>query len=140
MKKNKQSGFTLIEIMVVIVILGILATLVIQSVGDRPDQAREVKVRNDLGALESAIKMYRLDNLNFPSANEGLSVLVNKPEGMGSWRGPYVERLPEDPWGNDYRYRIPSQNGMKFDIYSLGADNQEGGTGSDADIGNWLLK
>ncbi|WP_432695299.1 type II secretion system major pseudopilin GspG [Marinobacterium sp. YM272] len=140
MQKRKQSGFTLIEIMVVVVILGLLATLVIQAVGDRPDQAREVKVRNDLSALESALKMYRLDTMSFPKMKEGLVALVEQPQGQNNWRGPYIERLPQDPWGNDYLYRVPSQHKHKFDIYTLGADNAEGGSESDADIGNWSLK
>lgn len=138
-ERARQAGFTLIEIMVVVVILGMLATLVVQAVGDRPDQAREVKVRNDLAALESACKLYRLDNFSFPTQEQGLVALINNPTASERWRGPYVERLPTDPWGNPYRYRIPSTQGQKIDLYSLGADNAPGGDGVNRDIGNWSL-
>ena len=136
---SRQSGFTLIEIMVVVVILGLLATLVIQAVGDRPDQAREVKVKNDLSTIESAMKLYRLDNFTFPTQEQGLNALSTNPTTSTNWRGPYIERLPKDPWGNDYRYSNPSRHGKKIDIYTLGADNAEGGEGPNADIGSWAL-
>ena len=138
--KTKAAGFTLIEIMVVIVILGMLATLVIQAVGDRPDQARGVKVKNDILALEGALKMYRLDTYRFPTTVQGLDALVKEPKLAKNWSGPYIERLPQDPWGTDYLYRTPSEHGMKFDIYSLGADGAVGGEGMDADIGNWNIE
>lgn len=136
---KSQQGFTLIEIMVVVVILGLLATLVIQAVGDRPDQARDVKVKNDIATLESALKLYRLDNFAYPAQEQGLNALVTNPANLKNWRGPYIERLPQDPWGNDYHYRNPGQDSRKFDIYSLGADNAEGGVDANADIGNWML-
>jgi general secretion pathway protein G len=138
-RSRTQNGFTLIEIMVVVVILGMLATLVIQAVGDRPDQARDVKAKNDIATLESALKLYRLDNFTYPSAELGLNALVTKPTDLTTWRGPYIERLPKDPWGNDYRYRNPGLEGRKMDIYSYGADNAEGGTEAAADIGSWAL-
>ncbi len=137
--RKAQSGFTLIEIMVVVVILGLLGTLVVQAVGGRPDQAREVKVQNDIASLEGALKLYKLDNFTFPSQAQGLAALTSNPSGSKNWRGPYIERLPEDPWGNAYQYRNPSTKGRKFDIYSYGADNTEGGTEQNADIGNWSL-
>lgn len=136
---RRQAGFTLIEIMVVVVILGLLGTLVAQAVGDRPDQAREVKVKNDVGSLESALKLYKLDNFTFPTQDQGLNALVQNPTGSNNWRGPYIERLPEDPWGNAYQYRNPSTKGRKVDIFSYGADGVEGGIDANADIGNWSL-
>ena len=138
--RKQQKGFTLIEIMIVIIILGMLTTLVIQAVGDRPDQARAVKVKNDIVALEGAIKMYRLDVYRVPTTEQGLSSLIKKPSGVSNWSGPYIDRLPDDPWGNPYRYRAPGVEGAKFDIFSVGADGQGGGTDIDADIGSWNLK
>jgi general secretion pathway protein G len=140
MKLKKQKGFTLLEIMIVVIILGMLATLVIQSVGDRPDQARAVKVKNDIVALEGAIKMYRMDTYRLPSSEQGLKALSQLPDGVNNWSGPYIDRLPKDPWGNEYRYRSPGTNGAKFDIYSYGADGVEGGTDINADIGSWNIE
>ena len=136
---GRQNGFTLIEIMVVIVILGLLGTLVIQAVGDRPDQARRVKVQNDIASLESAFKLFRLDNFNYPTQDEGLSSLVENVSNSDNWRGPYIDRLPKDPWGNAYQYRNPGIKSRNIDIYSFGADKLEGGTDNNADIGNWDL-
>ncbi|GIX22735.1 MAG: type II secretion system protein G [Gammaproteobacteria bacterium] len=134
-------GFTLIEIMVVVIILGILAGLVIPKIMDRPDQAKVVRAKNDIRAIEAALNMYRLDNHKYPSTEEGLQALVEPPRGDGArnWKqGGYLDRLPKDPWGNEYRYENPGRHGP-IDIYSLGADGQEGGEGVDADIGNWML-
>lgn len=136
-KLNKQRGFTLIEIMVVVVILALLGTLVFQAVGDRPDQARKVKARNDISAIESALKLYRLDNYKFPAQGDGLSALLTNTANSDNWRGPYLERLSKDPWGNAYQYRNPGTKGGKIDVFSYGADAAEGGSGPDADIGNW---
>lgn len=137
-----QAGFTLIEVMVVVVILGILAAIVVPRVMDRPDQARVVKAKQDVRALESALNTYRLDNFHYPSTDQGLQALVEKPSGdppAKNWKsGGYVSRLPKDPWGNAYLYLNPGRHGS-IDIYSLGADGQPGGTGMDADIGNWNL-
>lgn len=137
-----QTGFTLIEVMVVVVILGILAAIVVPRVMDRPDQARVVKAKQDVRALESALNTYRLDNFHYPSTDQGLQALVEKPGGdppAKNWKsGGYVSRLPKDPWGNAYLYLNPGRHGS-IDIYSLGADGQPGGTGMDADIGNWNL-
>lgn len=136
---RRQTGFTLIEIMVVVVILGLLGTLVANAVGGRPDQARDVKVKNDIGSLESALKLYKLDNFTFPTQAQGLAALTSNPSGSSNWRGPYIERLAEDPWGNAYQYRNPSTKGRSIDIYSYGADGVEGGIEANADIGNWSL-
>ncbi len=138
-RQNKQRGFTLIEVMVVVVILGILASVVVTRVLDRPDEARITKAKQDILSLESALNLYKLDNLNYPSTDDGLEALVNKPANARKWKeGGYVARLPEDPWGTPYQYLNPGVKGQ-IDIYSLGADKQEGGEGINADIGNWEL-
>ena len=124
--KNKQQGFTLIEIMVVVVILGILATIVVPKLLDRPDQARVEKAKQDIRIFDSAISLYKLDNFKYPDTGQGLQVL----------QGKYLERLPKDPWGSDYQYLSPGTNGS-YDILSYGADGTPGGDGVNADIGNW---
>ncbi len=140
MSKQRHSGFTLIEIMVVIVILGILASVVVPRIMDNPDKARVVKAKSDIRALEAALNLYRLDNFQYPSTDQGLRALVEKPGGSPEPRnykdGGYIDRLPKDPWGNDYEYLNPGRHG-DIDIYSLGADGQPGGEGIAADIGNW---
>jgi general secretion pathway protein G len=137
---RSQSGFTLIEVMVVVVILGILAMLIVPKVMDRPDEARVVAAKNDIHAIMSALKLYRLDNINYPSTEQGLMALVQKPDtGVvpARWRqGGYLEHLPKDPWGNDYQYLSPGVHG-EVDVFSLGADGQPGGEGKNADIGSW---
>lgn len=139
-KMQKQAGFTLIELMVVVVILALLATFVVPQIMDRPEQARVVKAQQDIRSIESALKMYKLDNFAFPSTNQGLEALVKKPEGNPKPRNynskGYLESLPQDPWGNDYLYLNPGEHG-EIDIYSLGADGVAGGEGYNADIGNW---
>jgi len=138
-----QRGFTLIEIMVVVVILGILAAVVVPRVMDRPDQARTTKAQSDIRALESALNLYRLDNFNYPTTEQGLNALVRMPTGQNAprnWRtGGYLDRLQKDPWGNDYQYQMPGRDGRQFDLYSLGADGRPGGTDANLDIGNWDL-
>jgi general secretion pathway protein G len=135
-----QRGFTLIEIMVVVVILSILAAVIVPRIMDRPDQARLVKARQDIRVLDSALKLYRLDNHLYPSTDQGLEALVVKPTTSPeprNWKdGGYLERLPKDPWGGDYLYLNPGVHG-EIDIFSLGADNQPGGEGINSDIGNW---
>lgn len=140
---NKRGGFTLIEVMVVIVILGILAAVVVPRVMDRPDTARITKAKQDIRALESALELYRLDNFNYPSTDQGLEALITQPSGSPepkNWKeGGYMKRLPKDPWGNDYQYLNPGVNGA-IDIFTFGSDAQEGGEdGTSADIGNWNL-
>ena len=142
MKTNKQSGFTLIEIMVVVVILGILAALVVPQVMNRPDQAKVTVAKGDIKAIAAALDMYKLDNFNYPSTQQGLNALVEKPSGSPqprNWnRDGYLKRVPKDPWGNDYQYLSPGTQGP-FDLYSLGADGKQGGNDLNADIGNWDL-
>ncbi|HFE38790.1 MAG TPA: type II secretion system protein GspG [Gammaproteobacteria bacterium] len=140
--KKQISGFTLIEIMVVIVILGILAAVVVPKIMDRPDTARIVKAKQDVAALEGALELYRLDNFSYPSTDQGLEALVSEPSGSPeakNWKsGGYMKRLPLDPWGNEYHYLNPGVNG-DIDIFTYGADGEEGGEGANADIGNWNL-
>jgi len=138
---GRQTGFTLIEVMVVVVILGILAAIVVPRVMDRPDAARVTKARADIRALESAVNLYKLDNFVYPNTDQGLQALVSKPAGTPeprNWKQ-YMDRLPKDPWGNAYQYLSPGIKGA-VDIYSLGADGQPGGEGVNADVGNWDLQ
>ncbi len=132
-------GFTLIEVMVVVVILSILAAIVVPRIMSRPDEARITKARQDIRAVESSLNLYKLDNFRYPDTEAGLNALVSRPSGDAeNWKGPYLERLPTDPWGNEYQYLKPGEHGT-IDIYSLGADGQLGGEGVDQDIGNWQL-
>ena len=124
--KRRAGGFTLIEVMIVVVILGVLAALVVPNVMDRPDQARITKARQDIMAIESALNLYKLDHFVFPSSDQGLATLVPK----------YLSSTPLDPWNRPYRYLNPGVHG-KLDIFSFGADGVQGGEGAAADIGNW---
>jgi general secretion pathway protein G len=130
-------GFTLIEIMVVVVILGILAALVAPSVFQRVDDARSAKAKQDIRAYETALNLYRMDNFKFPSNDRGLKALVEKGDSKIFPAGGYVGGLKKDPWGNEYHYAVPSTHGLQYDVFSYGADGQEGGEGNDADVGNW---
>ena len=136
--RRKRAGFTLVELMVVIVIIGLLATVVAINVLPSQDKAMVGKAKADISVLEQAIETYRLDNLAFP---DDLQALVAAPAGLARperyRQGGYVRRLPEDPWGNPYQFRRPSAHGGQFDVFSYGADGREGGEGNDADLGNW---
>jgi len=135
--KRREAGFTLIEVMVVVVILGILAAVVVSKVADRPDEAKLVKVKQDILTFESALNLYKLDNDVYPTTDEGLEALVTEPAGARNWKqGGYVARLQNDPWNTPYQYLSPGENNQ-IDIYSFGADKQPGGEGINADIGNW---
>jgi general secretion pathway protein G len=129
-KKNRkrEDGFTLVELMVVIVIIGLLATIVVINVLPAQDTARLRKAQADIATLEQGVEMYRLNRMTYPSGGDGLQALVS--EG-------FIKRLPDDPWGNPYRYAAPGRNGQPFDIFSYGADGREGGEDDNADIGNW---
>jgi general secretion pathway protein G len=135
---RRSLGFTLIELMVVLVIIGVLAALIVPNVLNRADDARVTAARTDISNLMQALKLYRLDNQNFPSAEQGLSALVVKPT-IGNvpinWK-PYVDKLPNDPWGHSYQYLNPGIKG-EVDVLSFGADGQSGGEGKNADIGSW---
>jgi general secretion pathway protein G len=138
--KPRQRGFTLIELMVVIMILGVLAALVVPRVMSRPDEARAVAARQDIAQVMQALKLYRLDNGRYPTTEQGLQALVTRPSGgpaAENWKS-YLDKLPNDPWGRPYQYLSPGVRG-EIDVFSLGADGQPGGSGTEADIGSWNL-
>lgn len=140
LKERRNKGFTLVEVMVVVVILGVLAMLIVPRVVGRTDEARAAAARHDIAALAQTLKLYRLDNGRYPTNEQGLEALVTKPERApvpSNWR-PYLDKLPVDPWGKPYRYLNPGVHG-EVDIFSLGADGQPGGSGADLDIGSWQL-
>ncbi|MFO7305025.1 MAG: type II secretion system major pseudopilin GspG [Gammaproteobacteria bacterium] len=141
LKRNR--GFTLIEIMVVVVILGLLAAIVAPNVIRRIDDAQIAKARQDIRAYETALNLFRMDNFKYPTTEQGLRALVEPPNDptIRNWRpGGYLSGgLRKDPWGNDYHYEYPGRRGLEYDLYTLGADGQEGGEGVNADIGNWNL-
>ena len=134
----RQIGFTLIELMVVLVIIGVLAALIVPNVLDRADDARVTAARTDISNLGQALKLYKLDNQRYPTAEQGLQALLVKPTSgsiPSNWK-PYVEKLPNDPWGRPYLYINPGLKG-EIDVLSFGADGQAGGEGKNADIGSW---
>ena len=136
--RRARSGFTLIELMVVLVIIGVLAALVVPNVLDRADDARVTAARTDVANLTQALKLYKLDNLRYPTTEQGLQALVAKPSTGPqplNWK-PYLDKLPQDPWGQPYQYLNPGLKG-EVDVFSFGADGKSGGTGRDADVGSW---
>jgi len=139
-RKSCSCGFTLIEIMVVVVIMGVLAALLVPRLMGRTDDARIIAAKQDIATLMQALKLYRLDNQRYPTNEQGLQALISKPSGgpaPPNWKaGGYLDRLNKDPWGNPYEYRSPGSHG-EVDVYSFGADGKPGGTGNDADIGSW---
>jgi general secretion pathway protein G len=138
--KFQQRGFTLLEIMVVVVIIGILGALIAPQIFGQVDKARVTKARQDIAAIEAALEMYRLDNFRYPSTEQGLKALVEQPTDVKNWKpGGYLKALRKDPWDGDYQYANPGGHGKQFDVFTLGADGQEGGEGYDADLGNWEL-
>ena len=142
MRKAYQAGFTLIEVMIVIVIMGIMASLIVPKIMGRPDEARVVASKQDIASILQALKLYRLDNQRLPSTEQGLQALVTKPSSPpvpSNWKSDgYLDRLPKDPWGNPYQYLSPGLTG-DIDVFSFGSDGAIGGEGNDADIGSWNL-
>jgi general secretion pathway protein G len=143
MNSKKTSGFTLIEVMIVVVILGILAAVIVPRIMDNPDKARAAKAQQDVRAITSALDLYRLDNFKYPTTEQGLEALVTKPATLPAgahWKkGGYLDAMPVDPWGKPYMYLQPGTHG-DFDLYSFGANGIEGGADGDADITNWENK
>jgi general secretion pathway protein G len=137
---SRSAGFSLIEILIVVVIIGILAAVIVPRVMDEPDRARVTKAQQDVQALVTALNMYRLDNYQYPSTEQGLEALVRRPSGQPdapNWKpGGYIDRLPRDPWGRDYQYLNPGVHG-EIDVWSYGANGLPGGEGINAEIGNW---
>ncbi len=130
-------GFTLVEVLVVVVILGILAAVVVPRVMGRPDEARAVRAAQDVAAIVSALNMYRLDNYDYPSSEQGLAALVNRPPEAQGWRaGGYLADVPRDPWNHEYQYLHPGRHG-EVDVWTHGADGKPGGEGVNGDVGNW---
>ena len=136
---SRSRGFTLIEVMVVVVILGLLAAIIVPRVMSRPDEARVVAARADIAAINQALKLYRLDNTFYPSTEQGLAALVQRPTTQpapGNWKqGGYLDRVPKDPWGREYQYLNPGVR-SEIDVFSLGADGVPGGDGNGADVFN----
>jgi general secretion pathway protein G len=139
---SKSRGFTLIEIMVVVVIMGIMAALIVPKLMGRTDDARIIAAKQDIATVMQALKLYKLDNQLYPTTEQGLQALVAKPTtgpAANNWKtGGYLDKLPKDPWGNPYQYLSPGIKG-EIDVFSFGADGQPGGVGNDADIGSWDL-
>jgi len=137
---RKARGFTLIEIMVVVIIIGLLAAVIVPQVISKVDEARVAKAKQDIQSLETALTMFRLDNSKYPTTEQGLAALTTQPTDptIRHWRpGGYLQHVSKDPWGNDYQYVYPGTHGREYDLFSLGADGQPGGEGINADVGNW---
>ncbi len=135
---SKQTGFTLIEIMVVVIIIGLLSAVILPNVLGKREQAAVIKAEADISTITNQLQLYRLDNFVYPSSSEGLQALVSNP-GKSTWTG-YLNSLPKDPWNNQYQYAFPGNNNTNgFDLWSFGADGQSGGEGANADIGNWEI-
>ncbi|NND65610.1 MAG: type II secretion system major pseudopilin GspG [Gammaproteobacteria bacterium] len=138
--RHTSRGFSLLELMVVIIIIGVLGGFAVQKFFPAIGKANKTRVEQDLRTIESSLSFFRLENFRYPTSDEGLEALVNQPGGnLPNWR-PYLERLPKDPWGNAYIYANPGTRGGEVDIFSLGADAAAGGEGDSADIGNWDLE
>lgn len=139
-KRRRDTGFTLVELMVVVVILGLLATIVALNVLPSGDRARVEKARADIATIEDGLELYKLQNFNYPSTSDGLNALITAPAGLADpsryQQGGYLKKLPDDPWGRAYLYASPGTHGA-IDVWTLGADGKEGGEGTDADITSW---
>lgn len=131
-----DDGFSLIELMVVVVIMGLLTTVVVINVMPNRDRAMVEKAKADISTIAQAVEMYRMDQMKYPSMEQGIEILSKAPEGSNFRNQGYIKTLPKDPWGHEYQYLIPGEHGT-FDIFSYGADGRLGGEGLDLDIGNW---
>jgi len=141
LSKRRSRGFTLIEIMVVVVIMGVLAALVLPKVINRVGESKTAAAKVEISTIMQALKMYKLDNQRYPTTEQGLQALMAKPTtgpAANGWKAPYLEKMPKDPWGNNYQFLSPGVKG-EVDVFSYGADGQPGGTGDDADIGSWEI-
>lgn len=142
MRRGRHGGFTLIEIMVVVIIIGLLAAVVVPQFLSKVDDARVTKAKADVQAMQTALTMFKLDNYVYPSTDMGLKALAQKPDAttVKNWRpGGYLQHVNKDPWGNEYQYHLPGTHGGEYDLFSFGADGKPGGEGYDADVGNWNL-
>jgi general secretion pathway protein G len=141
MLQKYNKGFTLIEIMVVVAVIALLGAMIGPTLFNKLQQAEATRVAQDIRAIESALKFYRLDNFSYPTQGQGLAALINAPSGAEDrWNGAYLESMPMDPWGQVYLYSFPSTQGRDFDVFTLGADQQENGEGADQDWGNWNIQ
>lgn len=138
-KNPDQRAFTLIELMIVVVILGLLATVIMPRILDRPEQARRTKAKADIQSIQTALALFKTDTGRFPTTAEGLSALVSDPGIRGYNKDGYLDKIPTDPWGNTYLYLCPGLQSKDYDLLSLGRDGEEGGTGDEADIESWNL-
>lgn len=136
---NKQTGFTLIEMMIVVAIMAIMSAMLAPTLFNQVSKAEKARTASDIRQIESALKFYRLDNYRYPTQSQGLQALIAAPSGSEatSWNGPYLETVPKDAWKQDYRYANPGTHGKTVEVYTLGADNTQGGTDSNADWGSW---
>ena len=142
MRRARHAGFTLIEIMVVVIIIGLLAAVIVPQFLGRVDDARVTKAKQDVQAMQTALTMFKLDNYVYPTTDMGLKALAQKPDAttVKNWRpGGYLQHVNKDPWGNEYQYHLPGTHGGEYDLFSFGADGKPGGEGYDADVGNWNL-
>lgn len=135
----RARGFTLIEIMVAVLVVAIMGAIIGPTVFRKVRQAEQTRIAQDIRAIDSALKFYRLDNFRFPTTAQGLDALMAAPAGVDNWNGPYLEDMPQDPYGQPYRYASPGTHGKEVDIFTLGADGAEGGEGADEDRGNWNI-
>lgn len=137
--ESRQRAFTLIELMIVVVILGLLATVIMPRILDRPEQARRMKAKADIQSIQTALALFKTDTGRFPTTAESLNALVTDPGIRGYSQSGYLDKIPFDPWGNPYLYLCPGLHGKDYDLVSLGKDGEEGGSGDDADVENWNL-